>query len=571
LGVSADGPAKPALAHQVAPGDDRGLASAQEGAMAAGVVNINDVLEGHVALDIDCVDRLYLNAYVPNLQVGGQVVRFLTEHRGHPVPSPALFGQIGNRFRRQVKAFAEQRAIPVLQLKKPDRTRWDDRKLDHVRPHLERAEREGRYGVVAIVQAQEFQWVFGGRDRSDTPGVVRYAFAKAERRVGIYYFYVLDPEFGPDFIKICTYFPYPAKVWLNGHEWAKRQAARQGIALSVLGNGFASCAQPEALQAICDSLGPRDVQAFFERWISRIPTPLSQEDRHAGYWWELSMRQVEVSRTIVFDDPRRARGFMEALVADNIGIGRPDEVAAVFARQVRTTTRGIFRTRVFGPGTEVKMDFAYKHSRVKQYLKDGRALRIEAVINKPGDLGVLARLEHLPELVAKGRQVNHRLLMIERAGQGCAIGSALFERIHQPYVREGQRTGALRFGDPRAMALAGALCLMVHAVSGFTNRSLRGLVAGLLGADYGAGKMSYDLRRLRLHGLITRIPRTNTYAATPEGVRVAAFYTKLHGRILGPLLAADQPPASPELRRALRAIDDAIAERVIAARLGMAA
>jgi hypothetical protein len=195
------------------------------------------------------------------------------------------------------------------------------------------------------------------------------------------------------------------------------------------------------------------------------------------------MRQVEVSRTLVFDDPRRARGFFEALVADNIEIGRPDKVAMVFARQVRKTTKEPFRGRIFSPGTEVQIDFAYKHSRVKQYLKEGRALRIETVINKPWDLTIRSRLEHLPELVTKARQVNHRLLMIERAGQGCAIGSTLFERIHQPYNREGQRTGALRFGDIRAMALAGALCCVIHAVTGFTNQSLRGLVAGLLGTD----------------------------------------------------------------------------------------
>jgi hypothetical protein len=541
-----------------------------EAAVAPSVVNINDVLEGHVALEVECVDRLYLNAYVPNLQVGGQVVRFLTRHRGHPIPSPALLGQIGNRFRREVQAFATARGIPVLHLKKPDRTRWDDRKLDHVRPHLERAAREGRFGVVAIVAAQEFQWVFGGRNRAQTPGAVCYAFEKTERRVATYYFYVLDRQFGPGFIKICTYFPYPAKVWLNGHEWAKRQAERADVPFAALQNGFASCPEPARLQAICDRLGPADVRAFFARWMAQIPTPLTATDRAAGYWWELSMRQVEVSRTLVFDDPRRARGFMEALVADNIGIGRPEEVAAVFARQVRTTTREPFRTRVFGPGTEVKLEFRYKHSRVKQYLKDGRALRIETVINKPSDLGVLARLEHLPELVAKARQVNRRLLMIERAGQGCAIGSALFERIHQPYVREGQRTGALRFGDPRAMALAGALCLMVHAVSGFTNKSLRGLVAALLGTDYSVSQMSYDLRRLRLHGLVARIPRSNRYVTTPEGIRVAVFYTKVHARILRPLMAVE-PTAMPELRRALSTIDLAVAERVTAARLGVAA
>ena len=186
------------------------------------------------------------------------------------------------------------------------------------------------------------------------------------------------------------------------------------------------------------------------------------------------------------------------------------------------------------------------------------------------DLGLASRIVHLPELVDKARQVNHRLLIIEKAGQGCAIGSALFERIHQPYVREGQRTGALRFGDQRAMALAGALCLVVHAVTGFTNKSLRGLVAGLLGRDYSRNQMTYDLRRLRLHRLIEKIPGTNTYVTTEEGIRVAVFFTKLDNRLLTPLLDAHAPPAPVELRQALRTIDRAVTDYVTNARLGAA-
>jgi hypothetical protein len=421
---------------------------------------------------------------------------------------------------------------------------------------------------VAIVATQEFQWVFSARNSRGSG----FTFFKEQRRVGVYYFYVLDPEFGPGFIKICTYFPYPAKIWVNGHEWAKRQAAHAKVGFRALANGFAACDDPNGLQDICDRFEPADVQSFFDRWIIAIPVPLTRADRAAGYWWELSVRQVEVSRTLVFDDPRRARGFFESLVADNIGIGRPHEVAAVFARRVSKRTPGIFRTRIFDRGSEVQLEFRYKHSRVKQYLKEGRALRIETVINKPSDVGVRARLEHLPELVAKGRDVNRRLLEIERAGQGCAIGSALFERIHQPHIREGQRTGALRFGDPRAMALTGALCCFVHAIAGFTNHSLRGLVAGLLGRDYTSNQMTYDLRRLRLHGLIERLPHTNRFVLTPDGTRVALFYTKVHGRLLRPLIAvADKPPAPLELRRALTTIDRVIATYADNARLGTAA
>jgi len=159
--------------------------------------------------------------YVPELQVGGQVVGFMTAHLGNPIPpSPAIFERIGNRFRREVKAFAAANDVPILQLRKPDRSRFDDRKLDHIRPYLDRAEAEGRTGVVAIVAAQEHQWVFSARDRSAGKWLPSFAFVKQERRVGTYYCYCVDAEFGPGFIKVCSYFPYPAKVCVNAHSWA---------------------------------------------------------------------------------------------------------------------------------------------------------------------------------------------------------------------------------------------------------------------------------------------------------------------------------------------------------------
>ena len=110
------------------------------------VVNINDVLDGHVVLDVACVDRLYLNAYVPSMQVGPQVNQFC-RHLGQSITSPVVIERVGNRFGREVDAFARDARIPVLRLAKPDRSRWDDRKLDHVRPYLDAAERAGRYGV----------------------------------------------------------------------------------------------------------------------------------------------------------------------------------------------------------------------------------------------------------------------------------------------------------------------------------------------------------------------------------------------------------------------------------------
>src|SRR5258705_4717510 len=530
----------------------------------AETVTVNDVLGGHVGLDVECMDRIYLNGYVPNLQVSGQVASFMTAHLGYPIPSPAILETIGTACRRAVDRSADDNRIPVVRFGK------DDRKIDVMRPYLARQARTGRAGVAAIGVAQEFAAAFVATNKG-AGRAVWFSFTKANRRVTCYYFSLWDDDFGPAFVKVCAYFPYPMKIWVNGHEWAKRQATKAGIGFTELSNGFATCADPAALQTICDRLGPGAIQVFAERWWSILPLPLTEHDRAAGYWWELSMRQVETSRTLVFDAPRRARGFFEALIADNLDIGRPELIELIFKRGQRRGAKagGQFKTKIATYGTEIRINAFYRHSMIKQYLKDGRALRIETVINSPDDLGCRRRLAHLDELQSRARAINTTLLDTERVGQGCVLASPAFERIAQPTLTEdGSRAPTLRFGDPRVQALAGALCTTALAVTGITNKSLRALMTGLLGtAPYTRNQASYDLARLRTNGLITRIPSTNRYRLTGDGLRFAIFYTKVHDRLLRPLLAADQPPAPLILRNALHTIDIHTAQTIDRARL----
>ena len=544
-------------------------------------VTVNEVLDGQKALEIDCPDRIYLTLSVPNLMVGGQVVSFLTQHEGKPVPSPALLERRGQTFRQAVESFAHANNIPVINFTgKKDKNRpgvladspWPKRKIDQVMPLMRKAAAIGRSQVVAIGVAQEYQRVFTGSKSETGTGAVWFSYHRAERRVTCYYFYLWDAEVGPAFIKVCAYFPYPGKIWFNGHEWAKRQATAAGIGFTELSNGFAATDDPQALQDICDRLGPGTVRVFTERWCARLPLPFTPTDRAAGYWWDISMRQVEVAKTIVFSAPRHARAFFEALAADNLDIGRPDNMEIVFNRQIRSTTHGVFRTAIDRDNDGIVVNAFYRHSRIKYYLKDRRALRIETVINDAYDIGVLRRIEHLDELIAKARDVNRRLLDTIRVGQGCVLASPAIERVAQPTrTEDGRRAPALRFGDPRVMALTGALCLSLFAVTGVTNKSLRALTARLLGTGYSPSQMTYDLRRLRLNGLIHRIEHTHTYVLTPDGQRLAIFYTKLQNRLLRPLLAANQPQAPPELRHALATIDHHVDDYITRARLKTAA
>ncbi|HVE74302.1 MAG TPA: hypothetical protein VNA30_04320, partial [Mycobacteriales bacterium] len=530
--------------------------------------NIETIIRDHVTLTVDCIDRLYLNGYVPRLQTSGQLYWFLREHLGDPVPSPALFRPLHDRFVREVMAFAEAGKIPVVPFERGQRK--DDVAAEY------RARFAGAEGVVFIGVAQERASAFKARKLTGPERGVLFEFSRQSVAVNHYYFYVQDRERGPGLVKVGTYLPYPVRVCLNGHEWAKQQARRVGLGFTALDNGFLACDGPARLQAICDGLGPADVQRFFDRWEARLPWPLTPADRAAGYRHRLSIWQLELSRTQVFDRPVQGRHFFEAVIRENLDLGRPDRIGLLFPTRITRRTPAPahgYRTRVITSGIAPSPHVEYKHTDVKQYFKEERALWTETTINDPTDFQSRKALETLPQLRATGARINQQLLAVERVSQACSLRRDALAQLQTPRQQDGRRIPALRFGDPRVLALLQALCGFAHLPVGFRNRDLRPIVAALLGRDlttYSRGAMTYDLRRLRLHGLIERLPRTHRYILTSFGLRVAFFCSKVYLRILRPGSAAivDPPDDLPHpLRDALRHLDQAITQLCAAAQL----
>ena len=180
-------------------------------------------------------------------------------------------------FRRKVASFAEANHIPVVPLKAADRN------IEVMQPYLDAAASAGRSQVAAIGVAQEPQRVFIARKRDTDPGKCpQFSFDKKDRRVTVYYFYLWDAGFGPAFIKVCTYCPWPLKIWVNGHERAKQQCRKAGLGFTELSNGFASCDDPALLQRICDVLQPGTIEVFFQRWLlgsARAEPPRADDAR----------------------------------------------------------------------------------------------------------------------------------------------------------------------------------------------------------------------------------------------------------------------------------------------------
>src|SRR5215813_52429 len=242
--------------------------------------SIPELLQDHVTLEVECLDRLYLNGYIGPLATSGGLVSFMQQQLGKPIPSPAVLGQISERFRTAVKSLAEREQIPIYQFSHKERK-------DDIANQF-RQQRGVRDGIVFTGVAQEKAQAFQGRKVEG-----RFEFTRDKTvYVNHYYFYIDDEDFGPLFIKVCSYAPWSIKVCLNGHEWAKRQIERQGIAFEALDHGFLSCADPERLQAVCDSLGPEEIDRMVRKWLDRLPLPLLPEDRTAGYDWSLSIWQM---------------------------------------------------------------------------------------------------------------------------------------------------------------------------------------------------------------------------------------------------------------------------------------
>jgi hypothetical protein len=527
------------------------------------MTTVAELLDGHVSLTVESFDRLYLNGYVPTLQTAGQLVTFLVQQRQKPIPSPAVLGQIGDDFKERLLQFAKQTGLTIATFEK--RQRKDD-----VATEL-RSKFTGLEGVYMAGVAQEKSNSFKGATKRGAmaaepshgkPYDRSFNYTRQSVFVNHYYFYLVDEDFGPAFIKVCTYGPFGIRVCLNGHEWAKRQLNMLGVAYEALDNGFKSCADPGRLQALCDALGPDEIMQFAKKWLARLPLPLTAEDRASGYDYRFSIWEAEVSRTQVFTNPVHGREFFEEVIRENLDIRRPDRVSLVFDRTIIKTTPGRFSTRKFEAGVHPSLHFEYKSCHVKQYFKENQALRTETTINNTDDFYIGKDISHLSELRKIGTDINRRLLEVERVSQACTLAQSTVESItHATVTSDGQRVPALRFGDSRVKALwqglsdfaakSAGLTLMCHLVQGFRNATLRAHVGSLIGPDakYEASQMTYDLRRLKRKGLVERIGKSHRYRLTALGLRAAHFFSKVDSRLFKPASASLGQPRPASDRR----------------------
>jgi hypothetical protein len=507
------------------------------------------LLAEHVSFRCTSVDRVGIRGYIPGLQYEGGVVRFLLE-RGNYIPSPAALNRNHERLVAELDDLVRTSGVPVV------RFRRGQCKEDIARPFQDAAAAEGRWGLVLVGKAQERTSSWRGfvdpSYRTRQPNHPHIVWRRQSSVPDHWYLYFSDAEWGPAFLRLCSYAPYPLWCCANGHEWAKRQLAKAEIAFEPLDNGLRSVADPGGAHRICARLGAGHLRDLLRRMMALMPDPLTIEDRRAGFDWAFSIAQLEVSETAVFDQPRRARAWFEAAIAGHLDLGRPERVSLVVDRRIvnrgKRKTPGRFATEVFTRDVAPQLQIHYKSSKAKAYLKEGRALRVETTVNNPDDFGVHKTLssDNWRALRRLGAQTNARFLAAIGEGQSGLPDLATLEAVVLPTTHDGQRAPGLRFGEPRVMALLASMAAFAHVVGGLTNRTLRAQMEALWRPGYTSAQASYDLRRLRLKGFIERIDGTNTYRPTAHGLRIAAFFTQLSARVIVPALTELAALAQPK-------------------------
>jgi hypothetical protein len=504
---------------------------------------------------------MLLNAVIPVLQSPASIVWFLRERRGVRVLSPSYFRAVSVEYHEWVQELAARWSVPILT--PPSGVRREEWVDSFYR------KRRDKPGVAVILKSRENGRVAAARATRGQPHI-----EIANRFVWQYYFYLLDADWGRMFLRICPYFPFNARVCLNGHEWLACRMRREELPFRQCGNAFLACCDPPRLQALSDSLAPHHVWNSVHRWLAILVPFFSDRERRNGTWGHrLFASQVEYCTNLVFHRRASLDAVMERLLDLNRTIGRPHSLSVIFGKRITKRTVGGLKTQITDHGfAHPAIRSHYKRGSIKQYVRDHVLLRTEVTSYHTPDLGVNKSIEHLPRLRQVMQPINERYLDVQQDVLETYVDRGHLQQLRQPTVSEnGRRIPGLKQDDPRLLALMQALVRFAPLASGglFRTADLHEAAATAQGKttdSYTLSQLRYDLGKLRAKGLIEKVNGTQSYRLMPEGYRLCVLFLKLFHKVFAPLTSAIlHPLASPKslstpnpLDRLYAAVDQAL-------------
>lgn len=488
-----------------------------------------------------CFDRILLNGLIQPFQQPERVVGFFNTYREVYPVSRVVLRDVATQYERWVNARAAEWHAPILGAPAGRRDAF-------VEPYFRGAQPDQ---IVAIIKAREPARILVAIGKDD-----RWHLQYARRWIIQYNFYVQDRDWGRMFVRLCPYFPFSARVCLNQHHWLARRMAAEGLTVRQCANAFLSASDPARLQALADSLTPRDLERCAQKWLRTLTSFFTPtERRQAACQHRLFFAQVEYCDNLIFHRRAAVDALGERLLDANRTIGQPTKLATIFGRKVTKRYRGKLETVIEDLDLPNPVIRSYcRDGSIKQYVRDHLALRTEATSNNVTDFGVPKAVDHLPELREAMAAVTDRYLTVQQDILETFIDRGQLRHLAEPTrLPNGKRIPGLKLDHPRQLAVMHALVRFSHIAGGdtFTTKDLHPAAAAALDStteQYRLVSLRYDLSKLRAKGLVERLEHSRRYRLLPHGYQICVVFLKLFERIYAPLTAGLLRPVAGDAR-----------------------
>jgi len=495
-----------------------------------------------------CFDRVVIHGYLSGLSRPGQVVHFFQNVVGEPVIGKEVLSRRTNEYQGWVEAFAYNHAIAI---------EWAEpkvRKQDYVRPALRRMERARRHGVYFILKSMEQGQTF----RSTVP---RFAtadpnyriLARQRSRFTHYYFYIRDEQLGPMVMRVASFFPFQTTYYLNGHSFIEKELNREKVSFRKNDNAFLSVSNPQALQAAADRFTSEVIRKRLDYWTLLLGPKFSKRERAAMNLRRFyAVSQIEYCRNFIFKRHFPIHKIFER--SCEVGLWRltANKIAEVFGHRITKRMKGKLNTVLeqVEHGHHIFRAY-YRNAFVKQYEKFSTFLRNEVCSNNLADFGLKKGLDHLAAVREKLLAVTDRFAAFQAQCLNVHVDFPLLQRLALPVAVGTAKYPGIKIHDTRMIRLMEVLLHAGTLVSGWRTRQIHNpiLTPFQISEDrYGLNQLSYDLRKLKAHGLLARDGKRYAYRLTDKGAKVALLFVLFHKQLCGPLansLFHHQPAAAP--------------------------
>ena len=493
-----------------------------------------------------CFDRVVIHGYLSGLSRPGQVVHFFQNVVGEPVIGKEVLSRRTNEYQGWVEAFAYNHAIAI---------EWAEpkvRKEDYVRPALRRMERARRHGVYFILKSMEQGQTF----RSTVP---RFATADpnyrilARQRSRFTHFYIRDQQLGPMVMRVASFFPFQTTYYLNGHSFIEKELNREKVSFRKNDNAFLSVSNPQALQAAADRFTSEVIRKRLDYWTLLLGPKFSKRERAAMNLRRFyAVSQIEYCRNFIFKRHFPIHKIFERSCEAGLWRLTANKIAEVFGHRITKRMKGKLNTVLeqVGHGHHIFRAY-YRNAFVKQYEKFSTFLRNEVCSNNLADFGLKKGLDHLAAVREKLLAVTDRFAAFQAQCLNVHVDFPLLQRLALPVAVGTAKYPGIKIHDTRMIRLMEVLLHAGTLVSGWRTRQIHNaiLTTFQISEDrYGLNQLSYDLRKLKAHGLLARDGKRYAYRLTDKGAKVALLFVLFHKQLCGPLansLFHHQPAAAP--------------------------